>query len=398
MPRTTTNPPPPKKSWDERAQELIDFRRAHGDFVLPAAKEFMPLRCWMRRLRQWHEAETQGLPNKRPACSLTKKRVKELDALGFSWKVKSHPYQRWEESVSDEVRWKRRVQDFKDFQREHGHCNVPCRFPENPSFGYWMVTVRKEFRKAKKGEEQTLLTPGRIVQLETLGFPWAVVGGLLGSQDYTEEQVELHKRENEAFINELHRRLREEDQMEELSHPDEIDEPSAAKVDVPPRKRTKKRKVQSGNKGALPAPTKAKFILKATKKKRKVQCDNTSDNTSDIDVQQTSNKKQRRGCQERGVEGSEQRNTSIEELLENRPKSRHAFESDFHDTSWSSSSSSVSTYKLQPDTFTGESANNKVDSFSHSNISDEKASPKPKKTLGERLRASFERRLIVVSL
>ena len=135
---------PIKKSCDERAMELIEYRRIYGDFNVPSKDEYVGLYQWMRRL-QWYSKRGQQERNYRQTFELTQERVDELTRLGFSWTTRT--YQQRQEKGANEGRWQRRLQDLRDFRQSHGHCNVPSRFPENVRFGNWIKTVRYAFRR-----------------------------------------------------------------------------------------------------------------------------------------------------------------------------------------------------------------------------------------------------------
>ena len=61
------------------------------------------------------------------------------------------------------VPWDERYGQLTAFKAQHGHCNVPQHYPDNPSLGRWC---------AKQRDERNTLTQDRIARLETLGFVW----------------------------------------------------------------------------------------------------------------------------------------------------------------------------------------------------------------------------------
>jgi hypothetical protein len=51
------------------------------------------------------------------------------------------------------------------FKEQHGHCDVPVKWSENPQLGGW-VSRQRQFRKSGK------LLPDRKQKLSQIGFKW----------------------------------------------------------------------------------------------------------------------------------------------------------------------------------------------------------------------------------
>jgi hypothetical protein len=83
---------------------------------------------------------------------LSQERIQRLDDLGFVW----NPYT---------AAWEEMFAALKDYQSQHGHCNVPARWTQNPSLGMWAHTQRKTKNKGALSEQRTR-------RLEALGFEW----------------------------------------------------------------------------------------------------------------------------------------------------------------------------------------------------------------------------------
>lgn len=73
--------------------------------------------------------------------------------------------------VSSNERWEEMFKRLKKFKQERNHCNVPNRYPEDPSLGCWVSTQRRHYKRAqiKPGEG---ITPDRAGRLMQLGFEW----------------------------------------------------------------------------------------------------------------------------------------------------------------------------------------------------------------------------------
>ena len=66
-----------------------------------------------------------------------------------------------------EYRWRVRYEALVEFKKEHGHCNVPRHYKEDPQLGKWV----NHQRMAKAGGK---LTPERERRLKGLGFVWGI--------------------------------------------------------------------------------------------------------------------------------------------------------------------------------------------------------------------------------
>ena len=72
-------------------------------------------------------------------------------------------------------RFEKRFQQLEAFKEEIGHCNVPNRFANNRTLGYWCSNMRRAYKNIQKGMKMKTdydLTPDRIKRLEEIGFQW----------------------------------------------------------------------------------------------------------------------------------------------------------------------------------------------------------------------------------
>jgi len=65
------------------------------------------------------------------------------------------------------------LQELREFHQTQGHCRVPQRYPQNPSLGQWVASMRTDFKKRENGKKSSL-TAERLAALNNLGFDWAV--------------------------------------------------------------------------------------------------------------------------------------------------------------------------------------------------------------------------------
>ena len=129
--------------WKQRINDLKAFKKEHGHCTVPGAYQPNPaLGRWVLATRRRMK---QG--------ELDKEKIRYLNALGFSWAPRDS--------------WDRRINDLKAFKKEHGHCNVPLRYPPNPALGSWVIGLRQ-------WKKRGMLTDDKILLLDALGFSWAM--------------------------------------------------------------------------------------------------------------------------------------------------------------------------------------------------------------------------------
>jgi len=130
------------ESWDERYGQLIAYKEANGDCIVP--KEWSQnkgLARWVVKQRM-DNREGIRLP----------KRSQRLDELGFEWEPFAST---WDELFAG----------LSTYKLKHGDCNVPREWPDNQKLGKWCAHQRTAYQKGK-------LPADRIQRLEELGFAW----------------------------------------------------------------------------------------------------------------------------------------------------------------------------------------------------------------------------------
>ncbi len=145
-------------AWEDRYQELIEFKEKHGHCNVPFEyKEVLKLGAFVNAMRSHKTAGT-----------LSQERIELLERIGFEWTVKE---------VINIDKWEERYLQLLYFEEENGHCNVPHDYSDNPQLGRW-VSQQRQRRKSGK------LLPEREKMLEEIGFKWAIID--LGGVKQTE--------------------------------------------------------------------------------------------------------------------------------------------------------------------------------------------------------------------
>lgn len=140
-------------SWNERFQELIQFREANDHCFVPHKYPQNPkLSQWVRKQRHQRKRKERGLHS-----TLSDERQELLTNAGFIWD-------------SHRAQWQERYQSLEVFHMTNGHCNVPSNFYDS-SLSNWVKNQRKQFKLHKAGL-MTAMDEERIELLNSLGFNW----------------------------------------------------------------------------------------------------------------------------------------------------------------------------------------------------------------------------------
>jgi hypothetical protein len=142
--------------WEDRLSELADYRKIHRHCNVPRNySENNQLGMWVMQQRGNYRLLKEGKKS-----SLTTFRIQELESLGFEWRVRI-------------TAWEDRLSELADYQKSHGHCNVPRNYIENTKLATWVAHQRGDYRLHKEGKTSPMTT-FRIQELESLGFEWGV--------------------------------------------------------------------------------------------------------------------------------------------------------------------------------------------------------------------------------
>ncbi len=131
--------------WEEMFAALVTFKTQHGHCNVPYRYAENPqFGRWVGRQRQDYKKD-----------KLSAEHIERLEELGFVW---DHHAANWEEMFAALVK----------FKAQHGHCNVPYRYSENPPLGRWVHNQRSNYKNGK-------LSAQRTERLNTLRFRWSLL-------------------------------------------------------------------------------------------------------------------------------------------------------------------------------------------------------------------------------
>lgn len=127
-------------AWEEMFASLEGYKETFGDCNVPNQwTENQKLGSWVNTQRLFHR---QG--------KLSSERKSRLEGLGFVWDTR-------------ETYWEQMFAALVDFKEQHGHCNVPAKWDQNPKLGTWVTAQRSN---------RTSLSDERKERLNTQGFIW----------------------------------------------------------------------------------------------------------------------------------------------------------------------------------------------------------------------------------
>mmetsp|Transcript_32474 Transcript_32474/g.58704 ORF Transcript_32474/g.58704 Transcript_32474/m.58704 type:complete len:359 (-) Transcript_32474:308-1384(-) len=137
-----------KKIWNEKYDLLVEYKQEHGHCNVPQSGIFnsQSLGSWVDTQRRSYRKGT-----------LLHDRLVRLNEIGFNWSV-------------HDVSWEEQFKQLEEFKKEHGHCNVPQKYPVNQSLGNWVITRRQCYR----GSRRNKLGQNRIDRLNEIGFKWSM--------------------------------------------------------------------------------------------------------------------------------------------------------------------------------------------------------------------------------
>jgi len=142
------------EKWQERFQDLLEFKEEYGHCLVPHDNQDNPqLARWVKRQRYQFNMRKQG-----KSASITDERIKILNSHGFVWD-------------SHEAAWEERIRQLKDFVKKHGTGSVPARYPQNPQLATWAKCQRRQYKLHNEGKPCNISVE-RILALDSLGFEW----------------------------------------------------------------------------------------------------------------------------------------------------------------------------------------------------------------------------------
>ena len=183
--------------WEERYLELVQYKLRKGNCNIPPKWKPNPgLADWVRKQRHHYLLFQKNHPS-----VLSKTRIDKLNNLSFQFllfnpdgsvmtedevisevsgkspkskkiPVKKRATKATPKSRFKEGKWLESLSKVVAYKEEHGSCNVPRKWKQDPTLGEWVHFQRRQFRLKQLGRRNHM-TEERIQKLEAVGFEWS---------------------------------------------------------------------------------------------------------------------------------------------------------------------------------------------------------------------------------
>eukprot|EP01083_Nonionella_stella_P000588 1669_1 len=152
---------PAYRSFEERALDLEEFKNKFGHCdVRDSYNGYIGLSRWCSGMRSANRAFLNHGKHHR----INPERIKRLNDIGFFWSVDQHRRQ--------QIFWKERIKDLKEFKNEFGHCDVRFKYSNHIPLCMWCTRMRKGYKELMRNGNAFYLNFEKVKILNDLGFVW----------------------------------------------------------------------------------------------------------------------------------------------------------------------------------------------------------------------------------
>jgi len=144
-------------SWDERRQELAEYKIKYGHTNVRDVGTRSQLGRWVVTQR----IQYRFYNTKNENSHLTPARIKSLNKLDFQWAPRGIKTCSWEE----------RYQQYKKYVKIYGNTNM-CPSVTEPALVNWVNKQRFNYKTFLRTGKKNSMTVERIKLLENVGFQW----------------------------------------------------------------------------------------------------------------------------------------------------------------------------------------------------------------------------------
>ena len=140
------------EQWQERFDELCEFKKVHGHCNVPRKeKATVLLWRWVKRQKYQYKLFKEGKQS-----TLSQERISALENVGVTWDFHGST-------------WSERLSELTTYRQVNGHCNVPSKYPANPQLSTWVKCQRRQYKLYQSGKSSNI-TAERIEKLAQLDF------------------------------------------------------------------------------------------------------------------------------------------------------------------------------------------------------------------------------------
>lgn len=175
------------KTFDERLEELMEYKKIHGDVNVPVEYKDNPaLGKWCTNMRQAYKRRQEGPPSYK-VMRVTDDRIQKLLDIGFDFTGTNRG------KNGSNMSFDMRLEQLQEFKRKHGHTSVPQKYTEDPSLGKWVNHIRTQYKlwKENKSCKGPQINAERIQKLEEIDFEFNNRHGYKSFEDRLEELKEF---------------------------------------------------------------------------------------------------------------------------------------------------------------------------------------------------------------
>lgn len=137
--------------WEQTYKELVEFQKKHGHCHVP--ERCKHLHDWTYNQRKKFKDMMDG-----NSCAMALERLDKLEKIGFDFEIHINP-------------WKEKYYELIEFEKEHGHCNVPYTNYLHRNLADWVRKQRIQYLEVLDGKPSQL-TLEQQKYLEEIGFGW----------------------------------------------------------------------------------------------------------------------------------------------------------------------------------------------------------------------------------
>jgi hypothetical protein len=131
---------PIESAWNAQYSKLVTYMNQNGKCNVPNEyPQDPPFGWWVNTQRKTQD-------------TMDEQKRRLLNEIGFEWDPQ-------------ETAWKEQFQKLMAYKRECGNCNVPRKYPQDPSLAIWVTHQRTYHSRGCLGLD-------RVASLEKIGFRW----------------------------------------------------------------------------------------------------------------------------------------------------------------------------------------------------------------------------------
>ncbi len=163
-----------------RFQELVEYKREHGDTFVPAKYPNSPqLGLWVSTQRTHYNRKKRGQPSQ-----MTEDRIDKLNEIGLVW-------------YPNDDAWNEMFQQLVEYKKENGDILVPKRYTANPQLGIWVTKQRFHYKRKQSGHASQI-TNERVDKLNKIDFVWDVLNDAWSEK--FQQLVEYKKEHGDTLV------------------------------------------------------------------------------------------------------------------------------------------------------------------------------------------------------